>query len=509
MKGSHPASRALEATAVVLVTATLIVLASDGCASAPVRNEGPADAGVTAASHPDGGLDAEAWRQKRPPPGPPPVLTLPRFEQAQLPNGVSVFVNERRDLPLVSAVVAFAAGAAADPPGRAGTADLTYRLMVEGAGKRNALQVAEAFADLGVTPSVAVQPDGALIGAQVLSRNLDATLALLADIAQHPQLSAADFQRRREERRADLLAREVEPRVAAMRAFVAAVYGESHPYGHPSAGTVQSLSKLRHEDVRGFFRRYVGPRASALVLTGDISLAQAVALAKKYFGGWKGAALRPPPPPPAVPVARRVFFIARPGLEQTVVLLGRSAVRIGDPDEAPLELALAALGGSFGSRLNLKLREDKGYSYGTAAMLDARRSTGAWLATTAVETPATGAAMADIIQELRGTAEKPLTQSEIDAARGPLVLALPGSFETNESTALALTSLFFEEQPLDHYAHKAAALQGAGLDAVRSVVQRDVDFARLQIVLVGDPRVLKEQIPPLGLGPLQEVGQGP
>src|SRR5262249_33813030 len=171
----------------------------------------------------------------------------------------------------------FSAGGATDPSDRPGVADLTYRVMLEGAGAHSALALAEAFGDLGTSPAILVQPDGAMIGLQVLTRNADPALALIAGIVQRPRLPLADFERRREERRADLLAREQDPRAAGTNTIASAVYGAHHPYGHPSAGTSGTLPSVGHRDVRAFYQRWVGPKAAALVVTGDVTLAQATA----------------------------------------------------------------------------------------------------------------------------------------------------------------------------------------------------------------------------------------
>src|SRR5262249_48341441 len=149
--------------------------------------------------------------------------------------------------------------------------------------------------------------------------------------------------------------------------------------------------KIQHSDVMAFYRRWVGPKNAALIVTGDVTLEQATAWGERFFGAWQSSAVRPPRPPPApTAVRRRVVYDAVPGLDQTVVVAGAPAIASDAPDKASLELALNALGGAFGSRLNLNLREDKGYTYSSYALLDSRRGAGTWFAQASVRADVTG-----------------------------------------------------------------------------------------------------------------------
>jgi predicted Zn-dependent peptidase len=497
MKRAHPST--LAKLGFLVASVLLAACATSRPTTAPTADAANAvDAGVS------------DWRAHQPTAGDAPAMTLPNFERASLPNGLTVLVHERRDLPLVTLMVAFGAGSAADPADRPGLADLTYRVMLEGAGSRSALLLAEAFGELGIAPSVLIQPDGALVTAQVLRKNAEAALALFADVAQRPKLGAKDFERRKEERHADLLAREMEPRSAAQNALGPLIFGPTHPYGHPAGGTSATVKQIKLGDARAFYRRWVGPKSVALIVTGDVDLAEVRAWAEKYFGTWAGPAERPAAPAPSEPRARsQIQFIPRPGLDQTVILAGRSAVPAGHPDEAPLDLLLTSFGGSFASRLNLNLREDKAISYGAAALLDERRGTGAWIAGTSVQATATGVGVRELFHELEGLSTRPVTSQELEAARGLLVRSLPSSFETNDSTAIALASLYFHDRPLDEYLREVKALESATPAQLLPLTGRYLGPSTVQLVLAGDPEILRSQIPPLKLGELTPVSPAP
>lgn len=482
--------------------AVVLALAA-GCASAPApAPEKPAAPVAAAAPAPD----PEAWRAQAPTPGASPELVLPRFERATLDNGLTVLVSTRKELPLVYAGVAFAAGSAQDPKGRAGLADLTYEAMLEGAGKRDTLALDNAFGDLGTQPSQSISQDGALIGVQVLKRHGAAAVELLADVARRPTFNAKDFERRKQLKLAELVQRTGQPSAVAQETFARLVFGEGHPYGHTPEGVPGTVQPATLAEVKAFHQKHVGPKAAALVMTGDVTLEEAVALAKRHFGDWKGKAELPPVPvAPPVPAREQVVYVAKPGLGQTVVLMGRPGVALGNPEEAPLDLAMSVFGGFFGSRLNMNLREDKGYTYGARASSTARLGPGPVAASAQVRADVTGPSLSEFFKELEGLESRPITAEELAAAREGLIRALPGQFETVSSLGASAAALFYLRRPLDEYARTAQALQEATAEQVQRAAEAYLAPGSLQVVLVGDPDTIARQVGPLGLGALVAV----
>lgn len=450
--------------------------------------------------------DPQAWRAQSPTPGEPPELVTPTFQRKVLENGLTVLVAERHDLPLVSVNVAFSAGSAADPKGKAGLADITYDTLLEGAGKLDALALDKAFADLGTSPFVSVGPDGAMVGTQVLTRNLDEATRLISDIVLRPQFRQASFDRRKQQQLADLALQVGNPRFLAGEAFAEVVFGESHPYGRLGSGTPASVGKLTLADAKRFWAQHTGPKAAAFVVAGDITMEQAEKLARDHFGKWKGNAQ--PVPKPAAPEAGAardaVTFVPKPGLNQTVIMMGRPAIASGNPDEYALELASSVFGGFFGSRLNMNLRENKGYTYGARAYVDARRGVGPIVAMSSVRADVTGPALQEFVSELQGIQQRPITKEELEAAREGIIRSVPGSFESVGGLASAAASLFWKDRPLDHYEKMIEGYQNADLATVQAAAEKYFDPAHMNIVLVGDPQVIQQQVQPLGLGELRE-----
>lgn len=449
--------------------------------------------------------DPEAWRSTQPAPGPIGELVTPTFERFTLDNGLTVLVSQRHDLPLVSIDMAFRAGSAADPDGKEGLAQLTYQLLLEGAGERDAEALDNAFADLGTSIGSSVGQDGALIGTQVLTRNLDAAAALLADVVLRPRLEVSSFQVRKEQLLSNLAYQVGSPGYLAGEAFAATIFGEHHPYGRLGSGTPESVSSLTHADATGFYRGAAGPNGAALILAGDITTEDARALAERFFGKWEGKA-KPTTAPEAPSLSERtqVFFVPKEGLAQTLIMVGRPGIHSGHDDEFHLNLASAIFGGFFGSRLNMNLREDKGYTYGARASLDPRLGVGPLTASSSVRADVTGASLAEFFNEFNALKTAPITEKELEAAREGLIRRIPGSFETVGGLASAAANLFFKDLPLDRYQRMVEAYEGATIERVQEVAEAYFDPAKMQIVLVGDPALIQEQVGEMGLGQLSE-----
>ncbi|RKH49081.1 M16 family metallopeptidase [Corallococcus llansteffanensis] len=483
-----------------LLTLTVSACATTKPAEPPPTEPPPAQQPTTPAP------DAEAFRATQPKPGAPPELVLPTFEKAQLDNGLTVIISTRKELPLVFVGIAFAAGVSQEPPAKLGVADLSYRMLLEGAGKRDTVALDNAFGDLGVSPAMSVDPDGAFVGARVLTRNVDAAMGLLADVVLRPTFDAKAFDRRKKQQLGELVRRMGDPNFLAQQAYYQAVFGKDHPYGHTSGGTPTTVQSLTLADAKNFYVKNTGPRAAALIMTGDVTLPQAVEWAKKYFGGWKGGAVAPKPPPaPPAPPRDQVRLVPKPGLEQTVVLVGRPGLAAGHPDEYALELATTVFGGFFGSRLNMNIREDKGYSYGANAHLGTRLGVGPLTAYAAVRQDVTGPALNEFIKELSGLKTKPITEKELAAAREGLIRAFPAAFETVEGLGGSAAQLYFHRRPMDEFKKSVEGLRDASAAEVQRVAEAYLDPAAMQVVLVGDPLVIQEQVTPLNLGKLTLV----
>ncbi|HYH94626.1 pitrilysin family protein [Hyalangium sp.] len=489
----------------------LSLLALASCVTTPQPEPTPEPA-PAAPAEPPKAEDPQAFRTKMPTPGKSPDLVLPTFEQTKLDNGLTVVTNTRRELPLVFVGLAFANGTSQDPAAQGGLADLTYKMLLEGAGGKDTIALDNAFADLGVSPSMRVEPDGAIVGVRVLARNADKALALLADVARRPTFAQKDFDRRKKQQLADLVRRLGTPWFLAQQAYLEAVFTSAHPYGHPGSGVPASVEKLTLQDVKRFYQKNVGPKATALVVVGDVTKQQAEDWAKKYLGDWKGEAVLPSAPPaPASPPRDSLRVVHKPGLEQTFIMVGRPGIAVGHPDEYALDLAITVFGGFFGSRLNMNLREAKGYTYGAGASSDARLGVGPITVYSSVRANVTGPALAEFVRELTDIKARPIASKELEAAREGLIRSYPGIFETVEWVGINAATLFLKRRPMDEFARQVEGLEKATPAEVQRVAETYLNPAAMQIILVGDPDVIQQQVVPLNLGklaPMDVAGAG-
>lgn len=445
--------------------------------------------------------DAEApsvtsWRAKRPDVPAPPTPVLPTFKKAVLDNGLTLLVTEVHALPVVSFNLVTRGGATYDPAGKAGLTSLTYDMLEEGAGALGALAFSDAVADLGADFGAGGGRQSGGVYISGLVRQAGPMLGLLADALQRPKLEAQAFERRKQQTIATLLRRRGSPQGLAFERIPEMIYGAGHPFGHPATGTVESVSGLTLDDVKAQYARAFSPKHSALIVAGDITLAQAKALAETHLGAWTAAKAEAPPAVPGLEAKPRakVTLVDKPGAAQTMMIIGRPMFAQGHPDEDTVTLANLVFGGSFGARLNMNLREAKGYTYGAHSQASFRTGVGVFVAYSALRADVTGAGLAETFGELVRLKSAPPTAEELSDARSGVIRSMPGKFETSSAIAQATAGLFVYDLPLDHYAKQAARYEAVQLPAVQAKSLEYFVPELMQILLVGDAKLVRPQL---------------
>ncbi len=453
-----------------------------------------------------------ADRSRLPALGPEPPLVLPEIHRWSLPaNGLRVWTIEHRAVPLVTLLLTIPAGAAADPPDRPGLAALTGDLLDEGAGDRDQLALHDAIARLGGRLDTEVGPDATTITLTVLARALPDAAALLADVAARPRFEPAEFERVRERRLNRLVQLRDLPPAVADRAFAERLYAD-HPYGHLPLGTEASLRALTLQDVVTFHRRAYRWSRATLVAAGDAdhdALYEAAARAFDGVAGELGDEARDRAAVfPAVP-ARRCGVVDRPRAAQSEIRMGQVTVRRNSPDYHALLVLNMILGGQFISRLNLLLREDKGYTYGVRSVLDLRRGPGPFIIQTSVETGATAPAVAAVLDEVRAIGrDRPPRDEELEAARAALTRGYPRQFETAGQVARAAAQIAVYDLPDDYFVQFVPRVHAVDRDGVVRAARTYLDAQRFVTVVVGDCERVVPDLERLGLRPAVEPGGG-
>ncbi len=480
-----------------LVSAVLLLVVVDnGCATA---SDVSADAVREAPREP--------WRAARPAAGTPAPLTFPNFQRAELKNGLTLLLVEDHTLPTVHASFVVRAGASLDGK-EAGLADLTWDLLDEGAGSYTAASLANAFADLGASIEVGAGREAGVIAVRVLKTQLEPALELLALVASKPVFAQADFDRLKRQHQGALAEKQGSPETVAWQTLVAEVYGADHAYGHPVDGTPASLDKVKLASVKRFWAENAGPKNAALVLVGDLTLDDAKALAEEQLGKWRGGAPKAKTPvTPKAKAATRIVVVDFPGAPQTLIRMARPLMSATDPEQPAAIVMNQVLGGMFSSRLNLKLREEKQWTYGAFSNVDARVGAGPFYLGADVQSDKTGEALAEMFAQLDTLKTGGITDEELALGRDSYTRTLPALFALPQLQAQAATSLFGLGLPVDHYATLNTAVAAVTTDQVKAVAQRAIVKEDFVVVLVGDKAAIEAGLAGKNLGEVVFVGK--
>jgi zinc protease len=440
-------------------------------------------------------------RSRLPVPGPLRPFAFPTIVRTTVGAGLDVRVVSERSLPVVSLAALVRGGSAADPVGRPGLAAFTADVLDDGAGALDGPGLADALARLGADLDIEVWPDATVVSITTLARHTERALAILADLVQRPRFGEADVERVRGLRLDRLRQLRAQPAAVADHALTRAIYGD-HPYGHPGIGDAASVAAIGVDDIRTFHTRGYRSEQTTLVVVGDVDVVRAQGLVSRAFGDWTAHHAADPSPEALQPPARepRVLLIARPGAPQSELRVGQVSASRQTPDYHALLLWNAALGGQFVSRLNLNLRQAKGYTYGVRSGFDFRRAPGPFSIHTSVQTAVTVDAVQEIHREVRALfADAPVTADELTRAKAAVGLGYPRSFETVQQVARAIAHMSLHGLDADHFEQFVPRLMAVSADEVGAAAARHVAPDRFTSVVVGDPAAVEGQLAARGL----------
>src|SRR4051794_14128147 len=338
---------------------------------------------------------------ERPQPGAPRPYEFPAVSTTKLDNGLTIQVIDLPGRPLVSASVVVTGGAAEEPAEVAGSAVLAARALTEGTERFDAIALVEAAERLGASIHAEAGWDALSVGVDVPADRLAAALDLVAEVLLRPTFPADEVERLRDERLNDLLQARADPRRRVEEAFVGTIYAGASPYHRPSGGTRDTVEGLTAGDLRRTYSGLLDAQRATLVVGGDLGDQDVIALAERLFGAWtangSGSAAGAPVVDTGSTHGRIVRVVHRPGSVQTEIRIGHRGLPRRIEDFHAVSVMSAILGGLFNSRLNMKLREEKGYTYGAGAGFDMRRGAGPFSARAAVNTEVTVPALVDML----------------------------------------------------------------------------------------------------------------
>jgi zinc protease len=444
-------------------------------------------------------------RSKLPPVGTIGNLDFPDVEHATLSNGIKVNFARRAAVPVVLVSTQFNAGYAADRRGKLGLQSLMAALLDEGTTSLNSREIAEAKERLGADISIGTSADRTGASLSALRTNLAPSLDLLADIVKNPRFDPGEFERLRTQRLAQIANELTQPEGIALHALPKLIYGDQHPYGIPltGSGTAPDVKALTRDDVAAAHAAWIRPDNAEIFVVGDTTLAEIVPMLEERFGTWA-----PPPAPKgsksfAVPVPKpqpRIVLIDRPQSPQSFILGGLPMPVKGTDDLLTLFAANEVLGGSFLSRMNMDLRETKGWAYGVRGSVLRNEHDVPYLISAPVQADRTADSILALQKQMRDfLAKKGVTAAELGRTINSNVRELPGSYETSMAVMSAIQGNELFNRP-DNYqetlAGRYSAMTAQALDqAARAVIRPE----QMVWVVVGDAAKVRPQLAKLKL----------
>ncbi len=432
-----------------------------------------------------------AQKEAPPAPGIPRDFRVPARRTVTLPNGMQVTFVPYGTIPKVMISLQVLTGAIDEGPREIQLAGLTAEMLLEGTGTRSAQDISREAAEMGGSIGAGAGDDNVGIGGEVLSEFAERYMQLLADVVLRPRFAEPDLDRLRNNRIRDNAIAQTQPGQIARVEFRRLLFGD-HPYGRVFAP--ESLLKTYDSrKVRAFHERNFGAQRARLYVSGVYDEAALERTVRQLFGGWtKGA---PPTRKPATPVAQRqVRLIDRPDAVQSTFRVGVPVAAPANPDWVRLSVTDALLGGSFGSRITSNIRENKGYSYSPFSFVGTWTGTAVWIQVADVTTSATGASLKEIFYEVNRLRTEAPPEAELEGIRNNLA----GVFTIQNSSRVGLVGQlqFVDQQGLGDafLTDYVRNVHGVTPEDVRRTAQRYLDPSRMSILVVGDKKLVQEQV---------------
>ncbi len=432
----------------------------------------------------------------------PPVWT------STLGEGVAVLGTPFTKVPLTRLSLSVPAGRMFDAPETLGLARLTAEMLEEGTRQLSSTELTDALDGLGAQLAIAVTDEEIVFRLSVLDAHLEEAAALLADLVLEPRLDPQDFERLKRQRLVEIGTRADRIHEIADDAYARLVFGGSTGRGAPRLGTAESVEHLSVERVRSFWSDVPAPKGSRLCFVGEQGAEEVARLFEPLAQRWKEPEPSRSHPsradPARPPAASQLHLIDKPGAAQSELRIGHLSVASTDPDFYPLQALNYALGGSFSSRLNMNLREDKGYTYGARSAFEGGATNGPFTASAGVHTRVTAESVSEALKELRGIREG-VTPSEVEFTRKALSQSLTRNLESAQARLTWLENIARFGYPLDYLDRRLTWLGAMTVEELGELARRRLHPDALVVLVVGDRAQVLEPLRALGLGPVQEL----
>jgi predicted Zn-dependent peptidase len=437
-----------------------------------------------------------------------PDLSFPALQHGKLANGIEVVLAERHTVPAVQVQLLFDAGYAADQGRKLGTSSFTMAMLDEGAGDLDSVEIAKREQRLGADIDTGCSLDACTASLNALNDKLVPSLELFADIVRNPAFRDGDISRVRGQWLAGIAQEKSQPIGIALRTLPPLLYGTGHAYAIPftGSGTEDSIKSLTADDMRAFMADYIRPDNARILVAGDTTLDKIVPQLDKVFADWKASGKIPAKNigKVAPPEHSRVYLIDRPGAQQTLILTGSLAPSTTVANNLQIGTMNGAFGGTFTSRLNMNLREDKHWAYGARSLLPDALGQRPFLMYAPVQTDKTAPSVEEILKEARGIiGDKPLTAQEIGKIKSGDVRSMPGAYQNTSAVMRALYGIVLYDRPDDYVQTLKARIEAQKDADVEAAAKEIIHPDQLTWVIVGDVSKIEQPVRALKLGAVQ------
>lgn len=440
--------------------------------------------------------------------GPDPKFSVPPIEKTKLSNGLEVWMVEQRELPIMAMNMVFKTGSSNEPEDRFGVSNMAASLIDDGTKTRSAEDLANQLRQIGVSGINAGSSfDSSFVSIQTLTKNIDNALELFADVIQNPIFPENELESLRARSLVSLRQQRANPNAIGNAVYNKVLYGE-HPYGRDN--NEASLRAITRADVVRFFESNYRPNNATLIVVGDFNKADLKNKLEKAFASWKPAAVSSRSLPKVEPLSKTsIYLVDRPNAAQSVVSIGHVGLDRMHPDYYPVVVMNTILGGGFTSRINMNLREDKGYTYGARSGFTFRRGAGPFSAGGDVQTAVTKESIQEFMNELNAIrGDRPVTEKELVYNKQSLIRRYPAAFETIGGMSNQLATLVTYGLPDSYFNEYISKVNSVSLADVNRVAKTYLDPSKMAIVIVGDRRVIEPGLKELGYSIILLDAQG-
>ena len=425
-------------------------------------------------------------------------VKLPHPVEVALPNGLPLLVLEQHHLPTIYVSLWIKSGALSDPKDMPGLASFTADLLRDGTAKRNSTQIAIELDELGATFNAEANFSSNVteIQASGLSESADKLMEIMSDLALNASFPADELQKFQRQEGARLFQMRSNPGFLARERFARAIYGD-FPAAVQSP-TVESVRKASTELMKGFHDKYYVPNNAILAIAGDVTVAQATEMAKKYFGAWKSHPIEAEALAKVSAPVSKVYLVDRPGSVQSNILAGGLSLKRSDPDYIPLVVTNRILGGGAAARLFSNLREEKGYTYGAYSRVTSDVYPGTLVANTEVRNAVTDGSLHELMYEFKRLRDEKVPATELEEAKTSIVSNFALSLENPAGIVNSWMTAKYYDLGNDYWDHYSDEVAKVNADTVQRMARKYVDLDHLQVVVVGDAKEVHDAVAKYG-----------